>query len=97
MQEYDNLRFHSAENDNLMVYSKRLDNDVILCIANMDMHQAQEGSVSLNMQELGLSDDSFFFVKDLITDESFVWRGSKNFVRLEPNKAPGHLFVVKAI
>lgn len=97
MQEYDNLRFHYAENTNLMVYSKKLEKDVILCIANMDMHHAQEGTIALNMQELGLSEDAFFFVKDLITDESFVWRGSQNFVRLDPNKAPGHLFVVKAI
>lgn len=97
MQEYDNLRFHYAENTNLMVYSKKLEKDVILCIANMDMHHAQEGTIALNMQELGLSEDAFFFVKDLITDESFVWRGSQNFVRLDPNKAPGHLFVVKTI
>ena len=86
-----------CSSDLLMVYSKRLDKDVILCVANMDMHNTQEGMIALNMQELGFSEDAFFFVKDLLTDESFVWRGSENFVRLDPNKAPGHLFVLKQI
>ncbi len=97
LQEYDNLEFHDADNSNLMVYSKKKGEDVILCVANMDMHSAQEGTISLNMAKLGLSDDAFFFVKDLITDESYVWRGAHNFVRLDPDKAPGHLLVVKKL
>ena len=97
LQEYDNLEFHYAENSNLMVYSKKKDDDTILCVANMDMHNPQEGTIALNMSKLGLAEDAFFFVKDLITDESYVWRGSQNFVRLDPNKAPGHLFVVKKL
>ena len=54
-------------------------------------------SSSANSATLGLSQDSFFFLKDLITDESFVWRGNRNFVRLDPAKAPGHLLVLKKI
>jgi starch synthase (maltosyl-transferring) len=36
-------------------------------------------------------------LKDVITGDSFVWRGSKNFVRLDPARAPGHMFIVKRI
>ena len=97
LQEYDNLDFHSADNSNLMVYSKKKDNDVILCVANMDMHNAQEGTISLDMSKLGLAEDAFFFIKDLITGESYVWHGAHNFVRLDPNKAPGQLLVVKKL
>lgn len=97
LQEYDNLEFHYAANDQLMVYSKILGEDRILCIANMNMHEAQEGIVELDMAKLGLEEDAFYFLKDVITGDSFVWRGSKNFVRLEPSKAPGHLFILKKI
>lgn len=97
LQEYDNLEFHYAANDQLMVYSKVLGEDRILCIANLDMDNTQEGLVELDMSKLGLEEDAFYFLKDVITDESFVWRGSKNFVRLEPSKAPGHLFILKKI
>ena len=97
LQEYDNLDFHYCANDQLMVYSKKTGDDVILCVCNMDMDNAQEGMVELDMGKLGLASDAFFFLKDLITDESFVWRGNKNFVRLDPAKAPGHLLVLKKI
>ncbi|WP_407444197.1 maltotransferase domain-containing protein [Fibrobacter sp.] len=97
LQEYDNLDFHYAQNDQLMVYSKKTGDDVILCVCNMDMDNAQEGIVELDMAKLGLEQDSFFFLKDIVTDESFVWRGGKNFVRLDPAKAPGHMFVLKKI
>ena len=97
LQEYDNLDFHYCSNDQLMVYSKKSGEDVILCVCNMDMDNAQEGMVELDMGKLGLAQDSFFFLKDLITDESFVWRGNRNFVRLDPAKAPGHLLVLKKI
>lgn len=97
LHEYDNLRFHHCDNDQIMVYSKRdpAKDNTILCIANLDMHQQQSGTVHLNMEELGMHGDSFFFVKDLLTDESFVWHGARNYVQLNPDKAPGHLFVVK--
>lgn len=95
LQEYDNLEFHYAENDQLMVYSKKKDDDLILCIANMDMHHVQEGTIALDMAKLGLGEDAFFFVKDLLTDESYLWRGSQNFVRLDPERTPGHFLVVK--
>ena len=97
LQEYDNLDFHYCANDQLMVYSKKTGDDVILCVCNMDMVNAQEGMVELDMKKLGLEQDAFFFLKDLITDESYVWRGNRNFVRLDPAKAPGHLLVIKKI
>ncbi|MDR1760751.1 MAG: alpha-1,4-glucan--maltose-1-phosphate maltosyltransferase [Fibrobacter sp.] len=95
LQEYDNLEFHYADNDQLMVYSKKTGDDIILCVANMDMHHTQEGTVAINMEKLGFAEDAFYFVKDLITDESYLWRGSRNFVHLDPEKAPGHLLVVR--
>jgi starch synthase (maltosyl-transferring) len=49
------------------------------------------------MAKLGLQNDSFFFLKDIVTGESYVWRGNKNYVKLDPAKAPGHMFVVKKI
>ncbi|MBR2075518.1 MAG: DUF3416 domain-containing protein, partial [Fibrobacter sp.] len=97
LQEYDNLEFHYAQNDQLMVYSKKTGDDIILCVCNMDMDNPQEGLVEINMSKLGMAEDAFYFLKDVITGDSFVWRGSKNFVRLDPARAPGHMFIVKRI
>jgi starch synthase (maltosyl-transferring) len=29
---------------------------------------------------------------DLLSDQRFVWRGSRHFVRLDPRRAPAHVF-----
>ena len=31
-------------------------------------------------------------VHDLLTDERFLWRGSRNFVKLDPHTRPAHIF-----
>jgi len=96
LQEYNNLHFHTCENPQIMVYSKRIaaENSTVLCIVNLDPYNTQSGIVRIDMAELGLHDDDFYFVKDQITGENFVWRGSENFVLLDPSKTPGHLFTV---
>jgi len=96
MQEYDNLRFHQCENTNIMVYSKRLasQNSTVLVIVSLDPYHKQEGRVWINMADLGLADHDFYFVKDALTGESYVWKGPENFVSINPTKTPGHLFSV---
>ena len=96
LQEYDNLKFHTCANEQIMVYSKHLaaEKSTVLCIVNLDPYNPQSGAVRINMADLGLEDHDFYFVKDAITGQSFVWKGSENFVILDPSKSPGHLFTV---
>ena len=96
LQEYDNLRFHTCENPQIIVYSKRLaaENSTVLAVVNLDANNKQSGMLKINMADLGLTDSDFYFVKDSLTSESYVWKGSENFVILDPAKSPGHLFTV---
>jgi len=95
--EYDNLRFHYAENTNIMVYSKRdyKNGNTVLCVANLDVKKTQNSFLHLNLAELGLSNGQGYTVRDLLSGQSFLWRGSKNYVELSPDKEPCHLFVVE--
>ena len=34
-------------------------------------------------------------MEDLLTNERFVWRGRRNFVMLDPNSRPAHIFRVR--
>ena len=36
-----------------------------------------------------------FQVEDQITGCVWTWKGSKNFVRLEPDKEPAHVLVIR--
>ncbi|MGA4847271.1 maltotransferase domain-containing protein [Streptomyces sp. G5(2025)] len=86
-----NLRFHRADNDALIVYSKRDGDDMVLVVANLDPHHTQEGTVSLDMSQLGLDRHESVPVRDELSGETYHW-GSANYVRLRPGGA--HVLVL---
>ncbi|MFE1994737.1 alpha-1,4-glucan--maltose-1-phosphate maltosyltransferase, partial [Streptomyces parvulus] len=89
-----NLRFHRTDNDALIAYSKRLGNDTVLVVANLDPHRTQEATISLDMPQLGLDWHETVPVLDELTGETYHW-GRTNYVRLEPGRAPAHVFHVR--
>ncbi|WP_217145630.1 DUF3459 domain-containing protein, partial [Streptomyces sp. AC627_RSS907] len=89
-----NLRFHRIDNDALIAYSKRAGSDVVLVVANLDPHHTQEATVSLDMPQLGLDWHESVPVRDELTGETYHW-GRTNYVRLEPGRAPAHVFHVQ--
>ncbi|MGW0537790.1 maltotransferase domain-containing protein [Streptomyces sp. NPDC003032] len=81
-----NLHFHRADNDALIVYSKRDGEDLVLVVANLDPHHTQEGTVSLDMSRLGLDRHATVPVYDELSGETYQW-GRANYVRLGPGGA----------
>ncbi len=96
LQEYDNLRFHDCNNDQIMVYSKRheVTNDCMLFIVNFDIENSQSGEIVLNLEDLGLSNRREYQVTDTFDGASYTWNGTTNFVVLDPKNGPGHAFSV---
>ncbi|WP_409239456.1 alpha-1,4-glucan--maltose-1-phosphate maltosyltransferase, partial [Streptomyces sp. PA5.6] len=76
-----NLRFHEADNDAVIVYSKRSGQDTVLVVVNLDPHHTQEATVSLDMPQLGLDWHESVPVRDELTGETYHW-GRANYVRL---------------
>jgi len=93
------LRFHPVDNEQLMAYSKVSEDgkDRIIVVVNLDPHNTQAGWVSLGLEELKLGADEAYQVQDLLTDARYEWRGSRNFVQLDPKNLPAHIFRVGAI
>ncbi|AXL92493.1 alpha-1,4-glucan--maltose-1-phosphate maltosyltransferase [Streptomyces sp. CB09001] len=89
-----NLRFHHTDNDALIAYSKRVGDDVVLVVANLDPHRTQEATISLDMPQLGLDRHASVPVHDELTGRTYHW-GRTNYVRLEPGRAPAHVFHVR--
>ncbi|AKZ53922.1 Alpha-1,4-glucan:maltose-1-phosphate maltosyltransferase 2 [Streptomyces ambofaciens ATCC 23877] len=89
-----NLRFHRTDNDALIAYSKRVGSDVVLVVANLDPRHPQEATISLDMPQLGLDWHETVPVHDELTGETYHW-GRTNYVRLEPGRAPAHVFHVR--
>ena len=95
-QEYDNLNFHFIDNEQIMAYSKTGASDhKMLCIVNLDTIHTQSATVYLNLESLGISAGQDYFVKDILNnDEIYSWHGENNFVILNPDKSPGHIFQI---
>ncbi|WP_280156418.1 alpha-1,4-glucan--maltose-1-phosphate maltosyltransferase [Piscinibacter sp. XHJ-5] len=88
------LRFFPTDNDQLIAYAKRsADGDnVILVVVNLDPHHVHSGWLALDAGELGLDDEREYEAHDLLSDQRFLWHGMRNFVQLDPHRAPAHIF-----
>ena len=81
LQHVDNLRWLETENDQLIGYAK---SDQVICVVNLDPYTAREG-VCVIPVSLGLP--PAFEVRDLLTDDRFVWRAGRNYVGLGPGQS----------
>jgi starch synthase (maltosyl-transferring) len=89
------LVFHPTDNPAHVAYSKRAGDDVVLVVVNLDPHHVQSGFVHLDLAELGLQDGVNFRVEDRLTGDVHPWRGSSNFVMLDPYRQPAHVFTLR--
>ncbi|MFD8863886.1 alpha-1,4-glucan--maltose-1-phosphate maltosyltransferase [Streptomyces sp. NPDC059590] len=96
LRQLRNLRFHHADNDSVIAYSKRTGDSCVLTVVNLDPHHTQEATVSLDMPELGLDWHESAPVRDELTGETYHW-GRDNYVRLEPGRpmAPAHVLSLR--
>ncbi|HEV8109505.1 MAG TPA: alpha-1,4-glucan--maltose-1-phosphate maltosyltransferase, partial [Burkholderiales bacterium] len=88
------LQFHDIPNPQLLVYSKKEENNVILVAVNLDYQHPQSGFVELDLESLGLAPHETFEVHDLLSGGRYTWSGSRNFIELNPHQLPAHLFKV---
>jgi len=94
LQRMDNLNFRESENEQVLFFTKTAPgwrND-LLVIVNLDPSRAQETVVTVPLVDLGLDPDTPYVVEDLLTGARYSWRGARNYVRLDPNLQPGHIF-----
>ena len=70
------MTIHSADDENVLVFSKRPGDDVVIVVVNLDPHGARETTVHLNMPALGMGWHDSFVVYDEITDPDLELEGS---------------------
>lgn len=89
-----NTQFCAIENNQIVAYLKATDDlsNIILVVVNLDPHTGQSGYIQLPKERLRLGSKINIKLHDLITDEYYTWTQEWNFVDLNPNKMPFHLF-----
>jgi starch synthase (maltosyl-transferring) len=98
LQSNQRLRFHRVDNDQLIAYSKTSEDSSnrILVVVNLDPRNTQSGFVEVPMEQFGLATDASFEVEDLLTGARYGWRGSRNYVALNPGNMPAHILRVRS-
>ena len=91
------LRFHPVDNDQIIAYSKSsVDrSNQVLVVVNLDPHYQQSGFITLPLEELGLDPRQPYQAHDLLTDARYLWQGTHNYIELNPQTIPAHIFVIR--
>ena len=95
LQQLRTLRFHDTDNEAIIAYSKAdpATGNVVLVVVNLDPRNAQEATVTVDMQAIGRHPGESYTVQDTITGSAYHW-SERNFVRLEPLRDVAHVFVL---
>jgi starch synthase (maltosyl-transferring) len=98
LQLLTNLEFVTTENDDILAYLKsargsagRPDNH-LLVVVNVNPHQVRETMVHVPLSRVGIGSDENYDAHDLLTGTTYTWRGSPNYVRLDPQQKVAHVF-----
>ncbi|CAL9349414.1 Alpha-1,4-glucan:maltose-1-phosphate maltosyltransferase [Actinosynnema sp. ALI-1.44] len=96
LQQMRTLRFHHVDNPALIAYSKQDpgSGDTVVVVVNLDPHNAQDGTVWLDLPSLGYDWPERLIAHDEVTGETWDW-GQANYVRLEPWRASAHIVAVQ--
>ena len=89
-----NITFHRVDDPEMLAFSKRRGDDVIVVVANTDPHATRESWVHLDLPALGLHPGEGFVAHDLLSEDSWQW-GEHNYVRLGPESQPLHIIQVR--
>lgn len=97
LHELTNLSFLKTDYDAILAYKKSVPGNDLVIIVNLDPHSVHETMVEVPIADFGIAPDEAYEMSDLLTGTRYVWRGVRNYVRLDPAERVGHVFRVSRI
>jgi starch synthase (maltosyl-transferring) len=97
LQVLTNLAFIPSSNDQVIAYVKYAPGGVgshLLIVVNLDPHHVHEANVDVPIHHFGIAETDSYIVRDLLAGTEYTWKGSRNYVRLDPTDKVGHLFEI---
>jgi len=97
LQQTRNLQFHPVDNEEIVCYTKHTDDfeNIILVAANLDPHHTHSAWIKLPLAEMGLDPEQTFQVHDLISEARYLWHAEYNYIELNPQIMPVHIFRIR--
>jgi len=95
LQRLRNIHFHNTDSDQILAYSKREGDNLILVVVNLDGIHARETMIHWDMWALGLEQESFA-VKDLLDGSEYAW-AKDTYVKLDPARPNGKVAHIASV
>ncbi|QEC53086.1 alpha-1,4-glucan:maltose-1-phosphate maltosyltransferase [Anseongella ginsenosidimutans] len=91
-----NIEFAETSNDQIICYGKADPEagDRLIIAVNLDPFHMQSAHVKIPIAALGIPAGRAYLVKDLISGNSYQWQDEWNYVQLNPQELPAHVFEV---
>jgi starch synthase (maltosyl-transferring) len=88
------LRFHAADNQQVLFYSKISDDraNAVFVVVNLDPHHVQDSMIEMPLALLGLAADQPYLLDDLLQGHSWSWTGARQHQQLVPERNPVAIF-----
>ena len=95
LQQTNNIKFCHIENNQLMAFYKWNDEKTneLLIIISLDPYYAQQGTVQVPLNNLGVSQGHSLQMHDLVTESYYNWHNEWNYIELHPT-LPFHIFKI---
>ncbi|MEV8565883.1 alpha-1,4-glucan--maltose-1-phosphate maltosyltransferase [Streptomyces sp. NPDC051322] len=90
LHQLRNLHFHRTDDDAVVCFSKRADDDWVLVVLSLDPHSVREATVFLDLPALGLERTEPLNAHDVLSGATYRW-GRENYVRLDPQGQVAHI------
>ena len=97
LQGDQTLRFCAVDNEQLIAYVKHdaASKNIVVTVVNLDPYNPQSGWVDLDLGALDIDENLPYQVHDLLSDQRYQWRGRRNYVLIDPQRMPAHVFRVR--
>jgi starch synthase (maltosyl-transferring) len=97
-RQVSNIHFLHVDNDRLIAFVRTSLNrqSDLLVIINLDPTHSQAGTVNLPHESLPGQRDVPYQVRDLLNGEVYTWHGASNYVSLDPETKPVHVFRIES-
>jgi starch synthase (maltosyl-transferring) len=97
LQSADRVWFNDVDNPEIISYTRFTPDlrDIVVVAVNVNPFNAHQGWIKVPLGAMGIDPNIEYEVVDALSDHRYLWRGEYNFVRLDPQANPAHLFVVR--
>ncbi|HEX6926045.1 MAG TPA: alpha-1,4-glucan--maltose-1-phosphate maltosyltransferase [Longimicrobiaceae bacterium] len=87
LHEYDNLRFHLCDNDQVLFYEKSTPDrsNSIFVAVSLDPFATQDVTLMFPMDVIGVGEHDAWEAEDLLAGGVRLWHGSHQHMRIEPH------------